>query len=314
MKKEYDIIIIGSGCSGYAAAMYSGRFQLKTLVLGSILGGTIISTNIVENYPGFIKISGQEIIDKLKSHALDYKEFVEIKQEKVVDIKKMKNCFRIKTDKSDYISRAIIIATGTKHRKLGIAGEDKFSGRGVHTCMLCDGFAYRNKIVAVVGGSDSAAKEVILGAQLAKKVYMIYRGDKIRPEPINMKRINNLIKAGKIEIINNANISEIIGDKFVTHVILDKPYKGSKKFKLDGLFVEIGADPMSELAKKLKVKLNKKGEIIIDRESKTNIRGVFAAGDVVDTRFKQAITGVGEAVSASYSAYKYISENEVYTC
>lgn len=314
MKKEYDIAIIGSGCAGYAAAMYSGRFQLKTLVLGETPGGTIISTNIVENYPGFVKLSGQELIDKLKAHALDYKEFVEIKQEKVIDIKKMKNCFRIKTDKSNYISKAVIFATGTKHRKLGIPGEDRFKGRGVHTCFLCDGFAYRNKVIAIVGGSDSAAKEAILGTQLAKKVYIIYRGEKIRPEPINMKRVNNLIKNGKIEIINNTNVTEILGDKFVTHVMLDKPYKGSKKFKLDGLFIEIGADPLSELAKKIKVKLNKKGEIIIDRESRTNIKGVFAAGDVVDTAFKQAITGVGEAVSASYSAYRYISENEVFTC
>lgn len=314
MKKEYDIVIIGSGCAGYAAAMYSGRFQLKTLVLGETPGGTIISTNIVENYPGFIKLSGQELIDKLKAHALDYKDFVEIKQEKVIDIKKMKNCFRIKTDKSNYISKAVIFATGTKHRKLGIPGEDKFKGRGVHTCMLCDGFAYRNRIIAIVGGSDSAAKEAILGTQLAKKVYIIYRGNEIHPEPINMKRVNNLIKNGKIEIIKNINITEILGDKFVTHVMLDKPYKGSKKFKLDGLFIEVGADPLSELAKKLRVKLNKKGEIIIDRESRTNIKGVFAAGDVIDTKFKQAITGVGEAVSASYSAYRYISENEVFTC
>ncbi|MEW6063104.1 MAG: FAD-dependent oxidoreductase [Nanoarchaeota archaeon] len=307
MKKAiYDILIIGGGCAGYAAAMYSGRFQLKTLVLGDNLGGTITLTNVVENYPGFIRLSGEELANKLKEHALDYRDFVEIKQEKVIDVKKKGNYFFVKTEKNEYQSKTIIFATGTKHRELGVPGEKQFAGKGVHTCMLCDGYFFKNKIIGVVGGSDSAAKEAILGTQWAKKVYIIYRGGQIHPEPINMERVGQLIKKGKVEIINNTNIKEIKGDKFVTHIILDKPYKGSKEFKLDGVFIEIGTIPQSELAKNLGVKLNEKGEIMIDRESKTNVKGIFAAGDVVDTKFKQAITGVGEAVSASYSAYKYI--------
>ncbi|MBI4009748.1 MAG: FAD-dependent oxidoreductase [Candidatus Aenigmarchaeota archaeon] len=308
----YDLIIVGGGVVGYAGAMYAGRMQLKTLVLGELLGGTIILTDVVENYPGFIRLTGQELADKLKEHALDYKEFVEIKEEKVAQVKMHGNCFDVFTDNGKkYQSKAVIFATGMKHRELNVPGEKEFAGKGVHTCMLCDGFFFKNKIIGVVGGSDSAAKEALLGTQWAKKIYIIYRGEKIRAEPINGRRIEEKIKEGKMEIINNTNIKEIKGNERVTHVIFDKPYKGGKEFKLDGLFVEIGADPQSELAKSLGVKTNEKGEIAIDREAKTNVPGVFAAGDVVDTRFKQAITGAGEVVLAVYSAYTYINTTEM---
>lgn len=308
----FDLIIIGGGVVGYAGAMYAGRMQLKTLVLGEILGGTIILTDVVENYPGFIRLTGQELADKLKEHALDYKDFVEIKEEKVIEIKRRGDYFDIFTNNEmNYQSKAVIITTGMKHRELNVPGEKEFAGKGVHTCALCDGFFYKNKILGVVGGSDSAAKEALLLTQWAKKVYIIYRGEKIRPEPINERRIEAKIKEGKIEIIYKTNVKEIKGTDRVTHIIFDNPYKGSGEFKLDGLFVEIGADPQSELAKSLGVKTNEKGEIIIDREAKTNVPGVFAAGDVVDTKFKQAITGAGEAVLAVYSAYNYINSNQV---
>lgn len=306
-KRYYDIIIIGAGCAGLAAAMYSGRFGLKTLVIGKTIGGTIILTDVVENYPGFKRLTGLELAEKLKEHALDYKD-VTIIERSVIDIKQENTLFEVKDDKdSIYHAKTIIFATGTEWRKLGIPGEKEFFARGVHTCALCDGAFYRYKVVAVVGGSDSAAKEALLLTQWAKKVYMIYRGEKIRPEPINYEKI---MKNKKIEIIYKTNVTEIKGNQKLTHVILDKPYKGRKEFKLDALFIEIGHLPLTELAKKLNVKLNNKEEIIIDREAKTNIPGFFAAGDVVDTTFKQAVTGVGEAVLASYSAYQYITDNE----
>ncbi|MBI4167588.1 MAG: FAD-dependent oxidoreductase, partial [Candidatus Aenigmarchaeota archaeon] len=177
-----------------------------------------------------------------------------------------------------------------------------------HTCALCDGYAYKEKIIAVVGGSDSAGKEALLLTQWGKKVYMIYRGETIHPEPVNMKRIE---ANKKIEIINKTNVKEIKGEKVVSSVVLDRPYNGKNEFPLDAVFIEIGATPMSQMAEKLGVKLNEKKEIIIDRDSRTNVPGIFAAGDVVDTKFKQAITGVGEAVSAVYSAYKYVNETEL---
>ena len=307
----YDLVIIGGGVVGYAGAMYAGRMQLKTLVLGEILGGTIILTDVVENYPGFIRLTGQELADKLKEHALDYKDFVEMKEMKVKEVKRHGNLFKVFTENGEeYQTKTIVFSTGMKHRELKVPGERGFANKGVHTCALCDGFFYKNKIIGVIGGSDSAAKEALLLTQWAKKVYIIYRGEKIRPEPINETRIEHKIKEDKIEIINNTNVKGIKGDERVTHVIFDKPYKDSATFPLDAVFVEIGADPQSELAKSLGVKTNKKGEIIIDRDAKTNVPGIFAAGDVVDTKFKQAITGAGEAVLAVYSAYTYINSTE----
>ena len=307
--EDFDIVIIGSGCAGLAAAMYCGRFTLKTLVLGDIPGGVIITTDIVENYPGFIKLTGQELADKIMEHAKEYPT-VEIKNEKVLDVNKKGNYFIVKSDEGEYKAKTLLFATGTRWRKLGVPGEEKYSNKGVHYCMLCDGFFYKDRTIGVVGGADSAAKEAILGTQYAKKIYIIYRGDTIRPEPVNMLRIEKLMKEGKIEIINNTNILEIKGNGRMSSVIFDKPYKGSKELKLEGLFIEVGHIPLSELAVKLGVKTDEKGEIVINRDAQTNVPGIFAAGDVVDTKFKQAITGVGEAVVASYSAYQYIKSNE----
>lgn len=310
----YDTIIIGGGVAGLAAAMYAGRLELKTLLLSDKTGGTIVLTDIVENYPGFIRLTGQELADKIKEHAMQYT--VEMVEEKAADVKMCGDrCYSVYTEDKSYHTKTIIFATGTKHKELGIPGEKEFSAKGVHTCALCDGPFYKEKTVGVVGGSDSAAKEALLLTRWAKKVYIIYRGEKIRPEPVNMTRIEQKVKEGRIEIINSTNVTEIKGDKFVKSVIFDKPYNGGKEFTLDSVFIEIGSMPISEMAKKLGASTNEKGEIIINREAKTNVPGLFAAGDVADTKFKQAITGVGEAVLAVYSAYTYVNENEfICTC
>ena len=306
----YDFVIVGAGVVGFAGAMYAGRMGMKTIIIGELIGGTITLTDIVENYPGFKKLTGQELADKLEEHARDYP--VEILNDRIIDVQKCSaNCYTVFTEDKSFHTKTVLFATGAKHRELNVPGEKEFSNKGVHTCALCDGPLYRNKIVAVVGGSDSAGKEALLLTQWAKKVYIIYRGEKIRPEPINGQRIEEKIKEGKIEIINNTNIIEIKGEKNVKSVILDRSYKDSKEFFLDGLFIEIGSIPQGEIAKKLGVKMNSKGEIIIDRNAKTNVPGIFAAGDVVDTSFKQAITGVAEAVLAVYSAYTYINENDI---
>src|SRR3989344_4633506 len=312
--ETYDIIIIGARVTGLASAMYSGRLNSKTLVIGTSsanelpIGGVITLTEVVENYPGFIRLTGPELAENLRKHALDYKDKVEIKEDLVIDVKKHGDCFTVscKSGKS-YMSKTILFATGTKWRKLPMKGALQYEKKGVHYCSLCDGSLYRRKITAVIGGSDSAAKEALLLAGYAKKVYIIYRHEKIRPEPINEERIK---RNKKITVITKTNILEIKGNKFVTHIILDSKYKGSKILKLNGVFGAIGSDPLSELAKRLDVKINEKNEIIIDhKNSTTNVRGVFAAGDVADTEFKQAITGVAEGVTATYSAYKYINEN-----
>jgi len=177
---------------------------------------------------------------------------------------------------------------------------------------MCIRDRYKDKVVAVIGGSDSAAKEALLLAKYCPKVYIIYRKAKIRPEPINARRIE---RDTKIEVITETNVTEVLGEAKVTGVKLDNPHNGSDTLPLDGIFVAIGGIPYSDLAKKLGVELNTKGEIKIDRSSTTNVEGVFAAGDVVDSEFKQAITGVAEGVHAAYQAYKYVNETEfVFTC
>lgn len=316
-KNKFDVIIIGAGGVGLAAAMYSARLGMKTLVLGAThgselpIGGVITTTNIVENYPGFIRLTGQELAKKIEEHARSYKQTT-IKEEKVLDVTKIKNCFSVKTEKSEYNSQAIIFATGTKWRKLDVPGSKEFENKGVNYCALCDGPLFKNKIVSLVGGSDSAAKDALVLAEHAKKVFIIYRGKQIHPEPINMDRIR---KNKKIKIINNMNITKIKGGKFVEEIILDNLYNGKKILKVDAVFVAIGHIALSDLAKKIGVKLNEKGEIIINhKDSSTNTPGVFAAGDVTDKSFKQLITGVADGCTAAYSAYEYITKNKVVSC
>ena len=312
--EKYDFLIIGAGVTGLSAAMYAARLGLRTLCLGSShgselpVGGVITTTNIVENYPGFIKLTGTELSDKIRDHALTY-ELVKIKEEKAEKIDKKGNQFFIKTDKSEYSAKSILFATGTKWRKLDVPGSKEFENKGVAYCALCDSPLFRNKITAVVGGSDSAAKDALVLAEHAKKVYIIYRKEKIRAEPVNMKRIE---ANKKIEIINNANIKEIKGDRSVKSVLLDRDFNGSNELLLDGVFVAIGHIPLSELAKKLGAKTNDKDEIIIDHKtSETNVPGIYAAGDVADKPFKQAITGVAEGCTAAYSAFEYITKQSI---
>jgi thioredoxin reductase (NADPH) len=306
-KNTYDLVIIGGGVSGLGAALYGGRFQMRTALITEKPGGTIILTNDIANYPGFRQITGMELADKIQEHVKDYD--VEVIEKKVMNVEKCEDgCFKVFTGDKLLHTKTVIFATGTEWRKLNVPGEKEFTGKGVHYCALCDGALYKDKVIGVVGGSDSAAKEALLLSEYGKKVYIIYRKEKIRAEPINLKRV---MGNKKIEVINNTNVTEIRGNKFVTGVVFDKPYKDSNEFKLDALFVEIGHIPLSGLAKGVGVELNEKGEIKVDRQAKTNVRGVFAAGDVIDTKFKQAITGVAEGVTAAYSAYNYINENEV---
>jgi thioredoxin-disulfide reductase len=311
MDNQYDVVIIGGGVTGYGAGMYAGRLGLKTLIVGDILGGTIILTNIVENYPGFKKTTGQELADALREHALDYKDFVSIKEGRVTKIERNspEESFVVHVGEEPILAKTIIYATGTKWKELQVPGHDEYRNRGVHYCALCDGFFYRGKDVAIVGGGDSAAKEALLLAEHASNVYVLIRGDSLHAEPVNKERI---LKSPNIKIVTSINITDIKGDdKGVTHVELDKEHNGSKELKLDGIFVAIGHIALSDVAKEAGVELNQKGEIKINRKAETNVPGFFAAGDVVDTHFKQAIIGVAEGVMASYSAYQYTTSKKI---
>lgn len=195
----YDLVIIGGGVAAFSAALYAGRFQLKTLLIGERLGGTTLETDDIYNYPGFNKISGMDLFNKIKDHASEYE--IEILEKRAESLDKLEDHFTISTKDQTHQAKTVIFATGAKVRKLNVPGEAEFAGRGVHYCALCDGILYKNKVIGVVGGSDSAAKEALLLSEYAAKVYIIYRRDKIRAEPINARRV---AENEKIEIINNS--------------------------------------------------------------------------------------------------------------
>jgi len=295
--KIYDVIILGGGPTALGAAIYAARFALDLLIIGKTFGGLIASTHIVENYPGITSVSGPELMEMFREHINSLN--IPYITDEIKSIEKIDNHYILKSYFMSFKAYTIIIATGSERKKLGIPGEEKFTGRGVSYCATCDGMFFKDKILAVIGGNDSAAKEALFLSQHAKKVFIIYRGDKIRAEPINKKRVD---ENNKIEIINNTNIVEIKGDNSVTSIIFDN----GKDFKVDGVFIEVGSIPQSQIAIEIGVKVNIKKEILINRNSETNIPGIYAAGDVADAPFKQAITGVSEGVIAAYSIFDYI--------
>lgn len=307
----YDVIIIGGGVCGLSAGMYAGRLGMKTLVLeGEVWGGTITTTNIVENWPGIKSISGEDLAMQVLEHAKEYE--IDIKRERVTEVKRNgeKGCFVVTTGDGAYDGVTVIFATGTKHKKLPAKNAVRFENKGVHYCALCDGPLYSGKEVAVIGGGDSAAKEALLLSDYTEKVYLLVRDEKLRAEPVNVERVK---KNKKIEVMTKVSVVEIIGSSRLEALVLDKRDGGKDELKVDAAFVAIGLIPLSEVAEKMGVKVNERKEIVIDRRSATDIEGVFACGDVTDTKFKQAITGAGEAVTAAYWAYTYVNESE-YVC
>ncbi len=297
LEKTYDLIVIGGGPTAIGSAIYAARFALDVLVIGKIFGGLIATTHLVENYPGITTTSGQGLMDMFKEHMNSLS--IPYITDEIRSIEKADEHFILHSFFQKFKALSVVIATGSERKKLGIPGEENFAGRGVSYCATCDGPFYKDKTVCVVGGSDSAAKEALFLSQNVKKVYIIYRGEEIRAEPINKKRVE---ENHKIEIIYKTNIVEIKGDNTVKSVIFDN----GTEFEVDGVFIEVGSIPNSDLAKRIGVKTNQKDEIIINRKSETNIPGIFAAGDVADAPFKQAITGVAEGVVAAYSVFDYI--------
>ncbi|MFA5108738.1 MAG: FAD-dependent oxidoreductase [Candidatus Micrarchaeia archaeon] len=306
MSNDYDVMIIGAGCAGLSAAMYAGRFGLKTICFGEMPGGTITTTDAVENFPGIKSISGLELGNRLLEHAKEYK--VPIKMEKVEAVKKKGALFELKTDSGEYVGKTVIFATGTQWRKLGAPGEKELANRGVHYCALCDGAFYKDKKIAVIGAGDSAAKESQLLCEFGSKVYIIAREEKLSGEPVNVKRA---LQNKKIELMTLVEVKEFVGKEKLEGLKLTRKVKPAGEaetdfLKVDAAFIMIGNIAKSELAKEIGVKLNEKGEIIVDRMANTNLTGVFAAGDVSDGKFKQAIASVAEGSLAAYSAYKYL--------
>lgn len=302
-KEIWDVIVVGTGVSGLSAGMYCGRFNLKTLVIGNLPGGIITTTHLVENYPGIPSITGVDMGTVFLEHAQKFGAKLEFGL--VDDVERMPSgIFKVKKGSSEFMGRALVIATGTEYKKLGVPGEKEFGGKGVSYCALCDAAFFKEKTVCVVGGGDSSAIETLILAERCKKVYMFIRKGVLRAEPVNYKKV---MEHPRIEVRFNTEIKEIKGDAKVTSVVLGS----GEEIPLDAAFIAIGHIALSALAKKLGCELDDHGQIKINRNSETNVQGVFAAGDVCDTPFKQAITGAAEAVTASYFAYKYLQKAEI---
>lgn len=301
-KEKHDLVIIGAGPAGLAASIYASRYAVEHIIIGSLLGGQISETHIIDNYPGIENVSGFEISQKFGHHVQKYG--TKILPKRVRAINKINTEFEIELDGSEkIISRTILLATGTKRRELNIGGEDKFIGKGVSYCATCDGFFYKNKKVAVIGGSDSAAGAAIYLADIAEKVYLIYRKEKLRAEPYWVTLIE---KNPKIEVIYNTNVVGISGGGKVEKIKLDN----QEELKIDGLFIEAGSDPNIDFAGELAVEVDNDGYIKINSDASTNVPGVWAAGDITDgsDKFRQVITAAAEGAIAARSISKYLKK------
>ncbi len=298
----YDLMIIGSGAAGLGASIYAGRYRLNVLTFGKEFGGETAKAGKIENYPGFESVDGFELMELMQKQSQNLG--VKTIDDEVTSIKRTEHCFEVTAGSKNYQTNAIIFATGTERRKLGLPRETEFTGRGVHYCVTCDGPLFTGKTIAMVGGGDASIKGVNLAAAYAKKIYLIVRGKQVTAEPINLEQMQKL--GDKLEVIFETEVQGLDGEKFLEKVVLSKPYEGSIELKIDGLFVEIGAKPNVELAKSLGVELDESGYIKVDNIMRTNIDGVFAAGDTVNHfgRFKQDITAAAMGAVAATSAYE----------
>ncbi len=302
----YDTIIIGGGPAGLAAAIYCGRKKLKTALLTVDVGGQGNLTSHIENYPGALPQSGMELIDKFRTQAEKFgAEFI---FGKVKEIKKVKEHFEATLANGEkYSGKSIILAYGKVPRKLGVPGEEEYFGRGVSTCATCDGPLYKNKIVAVVGGGNSALEAALDLVTYAQKVYLIHRRKEFRADEVTIEKVK---KNKKIELVLDSAPAEIKGDKFLRSVVVEEVNtKKRKELEMTGLFLEIGYVVDSSFVSGL-VKINDKNEVIVNSLGETSIAGIFAAGDVTNTPFKQAIVAAGDGARAALQAYAFLTGNK----
>jgi thioredoxin reductase (NADPH) len=306
--EHYDTIVLGAGPAGLTAALYSARYALKTAVIARSIGGTAKLAGEIENWPGFMG-SGQELMKRF--HDQSERFGARFLEQEVTAVRKDEDGFVLEINNHEVHGRTLIIALGTEHRKLEIPGEKQFLGKGVSYCTTCDAAFFKNKIVAVIGGSDSAAKSALYLSEVAKKVYIIYRRKELRCEPIILKKINC---KENIEIFYNSNPTEIKGDKKVKAMEIVQSKSGIEEeelnLPLDGVFIEVGATPVIDIIQSLGIKTDKGGYILTDKSTKTNIDGCFAAGDNTNSALKQVVVASAEGAIAARSAYNFLSNQD----
>ncbi len=302
----YDVMIIGSGSAGYTAAIYSCRAGRKTLlVAGSIPGGQLMITSEVENFPGFPQaILGPELMERLRKQAERFGPEILYDDVSKVDFKSKP--FTITAGKNTYQGQTVIIATGANAKWLEIPSETKFKGKGVSSCATCDGFFFKDKDVVVVGGGDTAMEEATFLANITKKVTIVHRRDKLRASQIMQDRA---LKSPRIGFAWDSTVKEVLGGDKVTGVRLKNVKTGRENvLGTDGVFVAIGYEPNTQVFKG-SIELDAKGYIVTRSETETNVPGVFAAGDVRDHRYRQAVTAAADGCKAAIDADRFLAEH-----
>jgi thioredoxin reductase (NADPH) len=311
--QTYDLIIVGAGPAGLTASIYASRYKLKNLVVGKQLGGELVLAHKIENYPGFASISGPQLCQMIGQQVERLGEPILL--EDVGRIQKQEKLFTVETVAGqNFQAQTVIVATGSERRHLGVPGEKELMGKGVSYCTTCDAPFYKDKRVSVVGGSDSAVTGAIHAAEFADKVYLVYRGDQLRAEPIWLDDLKKLEASGKVMVVYKTNVTEIVASPqgTVAGVKLDKPFEDKNELPVDGLFIEIGGVPGTSLVKPLGVELTEIGHVKVSETMTTNIDGLYCAGDMVDKSLvmQQAVTAMAQGAIAAGSAYKYMKGNQ----
>ncbi|HEV7653336.1 MAG TPA: thioredoxin-disulfide reductase [Mycobacteriales bacterium] len=303
-----DVIVVGSGPAGYTAALYTARAQLKPLVFeGSQYGGALMNTTEVENYPGFTDgIAGPELMDQIRSQAERFG--AELVTDDVISVDLTGETKIVRTHEGEYAARAVILATGSAYKRLGVPGEDRLSGHGVSWCATCDGFFFRDQDIVVIGGGDTAMEEATFLTRFAKSVTIVHRRDSLRASKIMQERA---FTNEKISFIWDSEIAEVLGENSVTGVTVRNVHSGEEQvLDATGFFVAIGHDPRSDLFRG-QVRLDEEGYVLVDSPTThTSVQGVFAAGDVVDHTYRQAITAAGTGCAAALDAERFLAALE----
>ena len=304
--KRYDVLIAGQGAAAFSAALYAARYQMSAIIVGGIFGGETATGGIIENYPGYPEIDGFDLMLKFREQVDKYE--VPVIEEIINSIERSDDEFTVTTEGGQtFKATTAILAIGRERRRLWLDHEEEWTGRGVSFCSTCDAPMHRGNTVAVVGGGNAAVEGAVLLSKYAEQGYLVYRQDQFtRPEPINLQLLG---AAKNVKQVMGTRVMELKGDDGLSGIVLDNEVRGSKELELDGLFIEIGADPRSELASKLGAELNDHGEVLVDKKMRTHVHGLFAAGDLTNASgdLKQTITAAAQGAIAATAAYYEVS-------
>lgn len=301
--EKFDVIVVGAASAGLTAALYLSRQALNVLVISKDIGGQALLTDDIQNYPGFMKISGFELMNKFQEQAAAYGASFEY--DEVTSAERLQNgTFRVKTTMKEFISTALILAFGKTPRNLGVPGEEQFRGRGVSYCAVCDGPLFRNSEIAVVGIGEHVLQAASYLSSLASRLHIVYRGSKIQEDDDLYQQLR---QKPNVTFHMNSTVHEIRGEFAVDSIVVGHNGKSgeTKEIPVKGLFIEMGYVAKTDFVRGL-VELNKNREIITDKLGNTSTEGVFAAGDVTDMPYKQAVISAGQGATAALTAYNYI--------